>query len=116
MVMDSIGKSDGDLQPDLFSNIVLSGGSSMFPGLRSRMWHKKSYREVGEDSGVDVKVINRLQRKFASWIGGSMFGSLGTFGQIQLGRQEYNDAGHREPQRFTGNASEMKIFDNLLGH
>jgi actin-related protein len=92
MVMESISKSDGDLQPDLFSNIVLSGGSSMFPGLRARMAQEIMSR-VGEDSGVDVNVITDSQRKFASWIGGSMFGSLGTFGQIQLGRQEYNDSG-----------------------
>ena len=90
LIVDSVGKTDGDLQPDLYANIVLSGGSSMFPGLRARVAAEVRAR-VGD--GVEVNVVTDSQRKYAAWIGGSMFGSLGTFPQIQLGRQEYNDGG-----------------------
>ncbi len=38
-----------------------------------------------------VRIIPDSQRKYASWIGGSMFGSLETFGQIQITKQEYED-------------------------
>ena len=90
LILDSISKCDGDLQPDLFGNIVLSGGSSMFPGLRKRVLNEITSR-VSED--VEVNVITDSQRKHAAWIGGSMFGSLGTFGDIQYTRQEYNEGG-----------------------
>ncbi len=90
LIVDSVGKTDGDLQPDLYANIVLSGGSSMFPGLRARVAAEVRAR-VGD--GVEVNVVTDSQRKYAAWIGASMFGSLGTFPQIQLGRQEYNDGG-----------------------
>ena len=33
------------------------------------------------------------QRKYASWIGLSMFASIGTFGKIYVTRQEYEDSG-----------------------
>jgi|TARA_B100000780_G_C20940103_1_gene374924 actin, other eukaryote len=96
LILDSISKCDGDLQPDLFGNIVLSGGSSMFPGLRQRML-KEIQSKVNED--VEVNVVTDSQRKYAAWIGGSMFGSLGTFNDISFSRQEYNDGGSGQIHR-----------------
>ena len=34
---DSIMKCDNDIKKDLFKNIVLAGGSTMFEGMRERM-------------------------------------------------------------------------------
>jgi actin len=33
----SIMKCDEDIRKDLFNNIVLAGGTTMFPGIRERM-------------------------------------------------------------------------------
>lgn len=37
IVYQSIMKSDVDIRKDLFSNIVLSGGTTMFPGISERL-------------------------------------------------------------------------------
>ena len=34
---DSVMKCDPDLRSDLYSNIVLSGGNTMFPGIADRL-------------------------------------------------------------------------------
>ena len=91
LMLDSIRKCDGDLQPDLCGNIVLSGGSSMFPGLRARMLNELKCKLNNDD--IEINIITDSQRKYSAWIGGSMFGSLGTFGDIQYTRQEYNENG-----------------------
>jgi actin-related protein len=37
MAYNSIMKCDVDIRKDLYGNIVLSGGTSMFPGIADRM-------------------------------------------------------------------------------
>ena len=88
-ILESIGQCDADLQPDLYSNVILSGGSSLFRGLKTRMQAELEQRV--EDAPIEV--IMDSQRKYASWIGGSMFASIGTFGKIYVTRQEYEDSG-----------------------
>ena len=90
IAMESINHCDKDLQPDLYSNLVLSGGSSLFNGLKSRMQYEMEERA---EDGEPVDVVVDSQRKYASWIGGSMFASLGTINQIYVTRQEYEDSG-----------------------
>ena len=67
LLLDSISKCDGDLQPDLFGNIVLSGGTSMFPGLRTRLL-SEIHSHIDSDDVV-VNVVTDSQRKYAAWIG-----------------------------------------------
>ena len=88
LTYESINMCDNDLKTDLFNSIVLAGGSSMFSGFADRIGNEVFTRAPG---GTKVRVIPDSQRKFASWIGGSMFASLGTFGQIQITKQEYDD-------------------------
>lgn len=44
-------KCDGDIRKDLYSNIVLSGGTTMFPGLYERL-----NKEVQAVAGTGMKV------------------------------------------------------------
>jgi actin len=37
---DSVQKCDVDVRKDLFQNIILSGGSTLFDGMGERMWHE----------------------------------------------------------------------------
>ena len=78
------------MRRDLFANIVLSGGTTMFPGLADRM-----QREVTAlaPAGVRVRVVAPPERKYSVWIGGSILASLGTFQQMWISKQEYDDAG-----------------------
>jgi actin len=87
---DSIMKCDIDVRKDLYSNIVLSGGSTMFQGLLERF--EKEIIRLAPPS-MEGKVVARRERKYAAWIGGSMLASLPTFPQMVITREEYNDAG-----------------------
>ncbi|XP_053377205.1 actin, cytoplasmic-like [Mercenaria mercenaria] len=86
----SIMKSDIDIRKDLLSNVVLSGGSTMFPGLADRM---KVELDNLVPSTMKVKVLAPPERKYSVWIGGSILSSLSTFGQMWISKQEYDECG-----------------------
>merc|ERR1712226_288112 len=86
----SVRKCDIDVRPELFKNVVLSGGSSMFPGIVDRM-----AKEITAlvPAGQKVKVIAPPERKYSVWIGGSILSSLSTFQQMWISKQEYEEHG-----------------------
>eukprot|EP00515_Schizochytrium_aggregatum_P003129 CAMPEP_0202052620 /NCGR_PEP_ID=MMETSP0963-20130614/5374_1 /ASSEMBLY_ACC=CAM_ASM_000494 /TAXON_ID=4773 /ORGANISM="Schizochytrium aggregatum, Strain ATCC28209" /LENGTH=407 /DNA_ID=CAMNT_0048617911 /DNA_START=20 /DNA_END=1240 /DNA_ORIENTATION=- len=85
LTFQSILACDKTLQADLFSSIVLAGGSSMFPGLATRLETELSALSTTSK----VQIVQDSQRKAAAWIGGSMFGSLSTFPEILISRAEW---------------------------
>merc|ERR1712091_180006 len=68
----SIMKCDVDIRKDLFANVVLTGGNTLFAGFDERM--KKEISELAEE--MKVKIIAPPERWFSSWIGGSILASL----------------------------------------
>ncbi|KAL2231448.1 UNVERIFIED_CONTAM: Actin-1 [Sesamum indicum] len=80
-IYSSIMKSDVDIRKDLYSNIVLSGGSTMFPGIADRMG--KEINALAPTS-MKIKVVAPPERKYSVWIGGSILASLSTFQQVKL--------------------------------
>lgn len=61
MVYNTVMKSDVDIRKDLYGNIVLAGGSSMFPGIADRM-HKEIVNLA--PSTMKVKVPELLEKTF----------------------------------------------------
>ncbi|KAL4227666.1 hypothetical protein ACF0H5_013102 [Mactra antiquata] len=90
ILYNSVIKSDIDIRKDLFSNIVLSGGSTMFPGIEDRM---KKELESLVPSSMRVKIYAPPERKYSVWIGGSILSSLSTFQQMWISKQEYDECG-----------------------
>ena len=86
----SIMKCDVDIRKDLYSNIVLSGGTTMYPGLQERL--QKDIAAMAPPS-VKVKVIAPPERKYSVWIGGSILASLTTFQQMWINKDEYEESG-----------------------
>jgi len=78
--------------PDCFSellpNIVLSGGSTLFPGLSERL-QKEFSKLVGDQK---FKIIAPPERRYSTWIGGSILASLPSFTEWQS-KQEYDEGG-----------------------
>ncbi|KAF7312743.1 hypothetical protein MIND_00289300 [Mycena indigotica] len=87
---DSIMRCDLDIRRDLYNNIVLSGGTTMFPGLADRM--QKEMTAVAPAS-VKVRVAAPPERKYSVWIGGSILASLSTFQNMWISKQEYDEMG-----------------------
>ena len=86
----SIMKSDIDIRKDFYANIVLSGGSTMFPGLADRM--QKELTTLAPNT-MKVNVIAPPDRKYSVWIGGYMLASLSTFQQMWISKQECDESG-----------------------
>nr|BAD16636.1 actin [Loxodes striatus] len=86
----SIQKCDVDVRKDLYNNIVLSGGTTMFPGIGERM--SKEMSQLAPQS-IKIKVVAPPERKFSVWIGGSILSSLSTFQQMWITKSEYDESG-----------------------
>ena len=86
----SITKCDVELHRDLYANIVLSGGNTMFEGLRERM--SKEITSLAPNN-YKIRVVAPPERKYSTWIGGSILASLSTFQRMWIAREEYDDTG-----------------------
>ena len=90
MIYDSIMDCNVDIRKDLYSNIVMSGGTSMFPGIEERM--QKELTTLASRT-MEIKIIAPPERKYSSWIGGSILASLSTFQSMCINKQEYDEYG-----------------------
>ncbi|KAJ0398078.1 hypothetical protein P43SY_001168 [Pythium insidiosum] len=86
----TIMKCDVDIRRDLYCNIVLSGGSTMFPGIAERLL--KELKALAPAT-MKLKVIAPPERKYSVWIGGSILTSLSTFQQMWITKSEYDESG-----------------------
>merc|ERR1712012_26932 len=86
----SIMKCDVDIRKDLYANTVMSGGTTMYPGIADRM--QKEITALAP-STMKIKIIAPPERKYSVWIGGSILASLSTFQQMWISKQEYDECG-----------------------
>jgi len=86
----TIMKCDVDIRKDLYQNIVLSGGTTMFQGIGERMTKELT---ALAPSTMKIKVVAPPERKYSVWIGGSILSSLSTFQQMWISKAEYDEAG-----------------------
>merc|ERR1711902_409586 len=78
-----IMKCDVDIRKDLYANVVLSGGTTMYPGIADRM--QKEITALAP-STIKIKIIAPPERKYSVWIGGSILASLSTFQQMWISK------------------------------
>ncbi|OMJ26225.1 Actin-2 [Smittium culicis] len=79
LVLNSVEKSDVDLRSTLLSNIVLSGGNTLIRGFGDRMLSEVRKGTVGN---TKIKIYAPPERKYSTWIGGSILASLSTFKKV----------------------------------
>jgi len=87
---DTIMKCDVDIRKDLYANIVLSGGTTMYDGLSDRM--SAEITKLAPPT-MKVKIVAPPERKYSVWIGGSILASLSTFSQMWISKEEYDESG-----------------------
>jgi len=90
LTFNSIMKCDVDIRKDLYNNIVLSGGSTMFSQIDERM---KKEMESQAPASMNIKIIAPPERKYSVWIGGSILSSLSTFEEMWIKKEEYDESG-----------------------
>jgi actin-related protein len=89
-IFESVMKCDIDIRKDEFQNIVLSGGSTMYPGITDRL--QKEMQLIVPNS-VKPRIIAPPERKYSVWIGGSILASLSSFQSMWITKQEYDESG-----------------------
>ncbi|XP_075425544.1 actin-related protein T3 isoform X4 [Ascaphus truei] len=90
LCFNTIMKCDIDLRTSFYSNVIMSGGSSMFAGIEERMT-KEMIKMVPPDT--PVKVYAPPERKLSVWMGGSILSSLSAFQQMWVTTEEFNEVG-----------------------
>eukprot|EP01027_Heterolobosea_sp_BB2_P009845 GEZU01014484.1.p1 GENE.GEZU01014484.1~~GEZU01014484.1.p1 ORF type:complete len:328 (-),score=58.85 GEZU01014484.1:176-1159(-) len=89
-LVNSIKKTDLDVRKTLYSKIVLAGGSTLFRGFGDRLIHE--VRKL-TPKDVKIKIAAPPDRKYSTWLGGSILASLATFKKMWVSYQEYNEEG-----------------------
>lgn len=72
------------------SQMVMSGGTTMFQGISSRV--QKELESLAPPS-MKIKVVAPPERQYSVWIGGSILSSLSTFQQMWVSKSEYEEMG-----------------------
>jgi len=88
----TIQNCDIDIRKDLYQNIVLSGGTTMFTGIAERLTSEISRLAAPT---IKVKVVAPPERKYSVWIGGSILSSLPSFSEMWISKQDYDESGPR---------------------
>jgi actin beta/gamma 1 len=89
-LFNTIMRCDVDIRKDLYANIVLSGGTTMFGGLSERL--TKEMTSLAPPT-MKIKVVAPPERKYSVWIGGSILSSLTTFQSMWISKEEYDESG-----------------------
>lgn len=97
MVVDAITRTDLDLRKNLYANIVLSGGTTLCKGFGDRLLHEIQRLAVKD---MRIKIFAPPERKYSTWIGGSILAGLSTFRKVR--------SSERARKHF------LKQFANLL--
>ena len=90
MLFNSVTKCDIDVRRDLYGNVLLSGGSTLFPGLEERIL-KEMHLQV--PVGMLVKIIAPPERKYSLWVGASVLSCLTSFKSMWITVRDYGDFG-----------------------
>ena len=89
LTFNSIIKCDQDIRKELFGNVVLSGGNTMFPRIKEKLW--RDIKALAP-SNVDILVKAPPERKHLPWIGAAILSSIENFG-FWMNKQEYDAGG-----------------------
>ncbi|KAI9504954.1 actin family [Coemansia spiralis] len=88
IVADSISRADIDLRRSLYANVVLSGGTTLTRGFGDRLLSELRKQAVKD---CKIKISAPPERKYSTWIGGSILASLSTFKKMWISAEEYQE-------------------------
>ncbi|KKY32594.1 putative actin2-like protein [Diaporthe ampelina] len=88
IVVDSINRTDLDLRKALYSNIVLSGGSTLTRGFGDRLLTEVQRLAVKD---MRIKIFAPPERKYSTWIGGSILAGLSTFRKMWVSIDDWHE-------------------------
>jgi len=76
---------------ELYNGIIVTGGTTLIPGIIDRL--QKELNELLTSKYKLIAPSFAAERKFSTWIGGSILASLGSFQQMWMSKAEYEEHG-----------------------
>lgn len=89
-VYESISMCEIDIRKNIWSNIILTGGGTMFPGFVERLQFELDRLAP---NGAKVKLHATPERKYTAWIGGAVLASLSTYEKMWVMKTDYEEYG-----------------------
>ena len=95
MICESAFRCDREQQAQLLGNVVIAGGGACVEGIVDRVRAEVEAIIHTHTPGWRVKVLSPpiTERAYCAWLGGSILGSLGSFSEMYISRQEYQEYG-----------------------
>ncbi|XP_022834585.1 actin-like protein 6A [Spodoptera litura] len=90
---------DADARPALWGSVVACGGLASTPGWLERLAKDLAARAPSSHRLKTTAAPNPTERRFAAWIGGSILASIGSFQQMWISSQEYDEGGKGQLER-----------------
>jgi actin-related protein len=88
----SIMKTNTEIRPEMFKNIVLAGGNTLFENFKQRLQHEIFQLAPTKTA---IEVVENKERMYSSWIGGSIIGNMDTFQYLCISRKDYEEHGSK---------------------
>ncbi|POY74614.1 hypothetical protein BMF94_2375 [Rhodotorula taiwanensis] len=92
LIRSTLMQVDPDLQATLLANVVVTGGTTLIPGFVDRLQNELTTIAPGMKIKIHA-AASAAERVNSSWLGGSILASLGTFHQLWIGKDEYQEVG-----------------------
>ncbi|CAG2118019.1 unnamed protein product [Medioppia subpectinata] len=115
IVTTSVGMCDIDMRPSLYGSVITTGGNTLIQGFTDRLsrdlttktppgFTDRLSRDLTTKTppSMRLKVLSTnstAERRYGAWIGGSILASLGTFQQMWISKQEYEEGGKAQVDR-----------------
>ena len=90
---------DVDLRPALYGSVIVTGGNSLISGFNERLNRDLSMKTPANMRFKLIAANGAQERRFGSWIGGSILASLGSFQQMWISKAEYEESGKSQVDR-----------------
>ena len=92
MIVTSINKVDIDLRKNLFNNILISGGNTLFKGIQEKFHTEIKYLSP---KNMKVKIHSPGNRLLSCWTGGNVISTLEIFKKMWVTRDDWSEKGNK---------------------
>ncbi|KAI5702725.1 hypothetical protein M8J76_017301 [Diaphorina citri] len=99
IIYSSVSMCDVDIRPALYNSVIVTGGNSFIQGFPERLNRDLSVRIPASMKLKLISANGSAERRFGAWIGGSILASIGTFQQMWISSQEYEEGGKGQVDR-----------------
>lgn len=99
IVTTSVGMCDIDIRPSLYGSVIVTGGNTLIQGFTDRLNRDLSTKTPPSMRLKVLSTNSTAERRYGAWIGGSILASLGTFQQMWISKQEYEEGGKSQVDR-----------------